>query len=181
MSGDRVTDILAFLGNQYDYIFVDAPKTLNPALNPATIAAIRAANYLLLITTVDLPSIRNLTRCLPLLKELGGDRPSDWIRVVANRYDSRGMISLSQVEETTGHPVFATIRNDYKVVMAAINEGTPAVMTGASDFAEDIRTLAGRITGIETAPKARGLGAWFRSFRTRNGRRSPKNEGMTGE
>ena len=180
LSGDRVTDILTFLANQYDYIFVDAPKTLNPALNPATIAAIKAADYLILVTTLDLPSIRNLTRCLPLLKEIGGERPRDWIRLVVNRYDRRGLITLSQVQETTGHPVFATICNDYKVVMSAINEGRPAVMAGASDFAADVRKLAGRITGIETEAKARGLTAWFRSLRTgKTRRRSPKREVMT--
>lgn len=165
VSRDRATQILAFLRGQYDYVFVDAPHTLNPAINPATIAAIDAANHLMVVTTGDLPGIRNLTRCLPLLSELGGHRSDEWIRVVLNRYDPRGLISLKQVQETSGSPVFATVRNDYKTVSNAINEGTPAVMSGSSAFAEDIRGLAGKLTGMETESKRGWLVGLARSLR----------------
>lgn len=182
MSGERVSQILAFLRLQYDYVFVDAPKTLNPALNPATIAAIEVADQLVLVTTPDLPSIRNLTRCLPLLKSLAGDRSDDWIRVVVNRNDPRGLISPKQVEETIGHPVYAAVRNDYKTVINAINERRLAVMAGSSGFAEDIKDLAAKMVGITREAKSGWLKGLVRSFRSRGGRVSSQlSEVKTGE
>lgn len=181
VSGDRVTQVLSFLRRQYDYVCVDAPKTLNPA----TISAVEASDHLMLVTTPDLPSIRNLTRCLPLLKDLTDDgRPDDWIRVVVNRHEASSLISLEQVEETTGHPVFAAVRNDYRTVMNAINEGTPAVMTGSSDFGEDIRSLAGQITGVDVEPGQGGgwLGRLMRSLRNGGDRaRTQTSEVTTGD
>lgn len=164
VSGDRVTQVLAFLRRQYDYVCVDAPKTLNPA----TISAVEASDHLMLVTTPDLPSIRNLTRCLPLLKDLtDGGRSDDWIRVVVNRHESDGLISMEQIEETTGHPVFAAVRNDYRTVMNAINEGTPAVMTGSSDFGDDVRAMAGEISGVEVGSDPGGgwIGRLMRTLR----------------
>lgn len=163
VSGDLVARILAFLRRQYDYVLVDAPKTLNPA----TVAAIEAADHLLLVTTPDLPSLRNLTRLLPLVERVGGGRSDDWIRLLVNRHDPRGLISLSQVAKTTGLPVFSAVRNDYQAVMDAINEGTPAVMRGPSAFAEDVRRTAGRMVGVEEEPaKDRGwLGGLLASLR----------------
>lgn len=182
MSGDRVREILAFLGHQYDYIFVDTPKTLNPALNPAAVAAIKSADHLILITTPDLPSIRNLTRCLPLLKDLGRKESEEWIRIVVNRYDPRGLISVKQIEETVEHPVFATVRNDYRTVMNAINEGAPAVTMGISNFAEDIRKLVEKITGLETESRSGWFSGLARSLRkARNRASSPKTEVWTSE
>lgn len=166
VSGNLITRILAFLRGQYDYVFVDAPR----ALNPATVAALEAADRLVLVTTPDVPSLRNLTRCLPLLKRLGGDRPDDWIRLVVNRHDPRGLISLQEIQKTTGHPVFVAVRNDYRTVMAAINEGTPPIMCGATDFGDDVRRLAGRLAGVAPGPaKKRG---WLRGLvgSLRNGR-----------
>lgn len=174
MSGERVSQILDFLRLQYDYIFVDVPRALNPALNPASVAAIETADQLVLVTTPDLPSIRNLTRCLPLLKSLGKDRPDDWIRVVVNRYDPRGMISPRQVEETIGHPVYAAVRNDYKAVMAAINESKPAVTVGSSNFAEDIADLAAKIAGVSRESKGGWLKGLTRSFRRKRRGASPQ-------
>lgn len=145
VSGELVRKILGFLSRQYEYVVVDAPKHLGPA----TLEALKAAHHVLVVTTPDLPSLRNLTRCLPLLQEVGEPRGSEWLRVLVNRHESRGLISMDQIEETLGRPVFATIRNDYQTVMEAINTGTPAVTLGSSEFAEDIRALAGRIAGVE--------------------------------
>jgi pilus assembly protein CpaE len=158
VSGDLVGRIISFLRRQYDWVFVDAPKTLNPA----TISALETADSLMVVTTADVPSLRNLTRCLPLLKQVGGDRTADWIRVVVNRHEPKGVISLEQVEETAGHEVFAAVRNDYRTVMNALNQGEPAVMGGGSDFAADVRRLAGRVAGVEPEPrKKRG---WLRGL-----------------
>lgn len=171
VNGELVGKILRFLIGHYDYLVVDAPKHLGPA----TLAALKAAHQVLLVTTPDLPSLRNLTRCLPLLQEVGENRDRDWLRIVVNRHESRGVVSLDQVAETLGRPVFGTVRNDYETVMQAINTGTPAVTLGPSDFAEDVRALAGEIAGVEVEPDSnrgwlRGLLDTFRNGTSRKPR-----------
>jgi pilus assembly protein CpaE len=154
VDGDRMGRILAFLKEQYDYIVIDAPKTLNQV----TLNAFEASDRILLLSTADLQSLRNVTRSLPLLKRLAGSRPDDWIQLVVNRYNPALAITVGEVERTLGMKVYWTLRNDYRAVIDSINEGRPAVLAGKSDFADNVRELAGDITGIRPSKKAkRGL------------------------
>jgi pilus assembly protein CpaE len=59
VDGERVSRILNFLKGHYDYIVIDAPKTLNTV----TLSAFEACDELFLVTTPDLPAIRN---CQPV-------------------------------------------------------------------------------------------------------------------
>jgi pilus assembly protein CpaE len=173
MSADLVTQILAFVQTHYDYVFVDVPRTLSPA----TIAALEAADHLFLVTTSDLPGVRSVTRRLPFLQELSGERGDDWIRLVVNRFDPRGLISAKQIEETVSHPVFATVRDDHETVMQGINDSTPAVTLGTSDFAEDVRMLAAQIAELQLEARSGWLRGLVRSLRpTAPGRKGHHRE-----
>lgn len=177
VSGELVGKILGFLRRQYGYVVVDAPKHLSPI----TLAGLKAADHVLLVTTPDLPSIRNLTRCLPLLEDVGASKGRDWLRIVVNRHESRGLVSLDQVEETLGRSVFGTVRNDYETVMEAINTGRPAVTLGASEFAEDARAVAGDLAGVDVETTSdrgwlRGLLDRLRNGTTRKLRNEPSLE-----
>ncbi len=151
VEGDRIGKILGFLKEQYDYVIVDVPKTLNAV----TLHAFEASDRIYLLTTADLQSLRNVTRSLPLLKGLAGGRDDDWIRLVVNRFSPSHPISVSEVEKTLGMKVRWTLRNDYRAVLDSINEGRPAVLEGRSAYAENVRRLAADITGIQTAPKTK--------------------------
>lgn len=172
VSADLISRILSFLREQYDYVVVDCPQ----ALNPPTLAAIEMADDLLVVGVPDVPTVRNLGRCLPLMKDLGGGKRRDWIRLVLNRYESRGLISESDVAETVEREVFATLRNDFSAVMGSINTGEPVVLDGDSPFAQDIRQLASKITGVpvEESSGSGLLSGWLNSFRNGTGSsRSP--------
>lgn len=144
VSGDRVGQILQFLKQRYDYVVVDTPKTFNPI----TLTSFENADQLLLVTTADLQSLRNLTRCLPLLRKVGRTRREDWLKLIVNRYDPRNVISLGEVRKTLGLDVFWKVRNDYQAVMESVNEGVPAVMREKTKYAEDVRGMASELTGV---------------------------------
>lgn len=145
VDGDRIGTILGFLKQHYDYIIADCPKTLNPI----TMNAFEASEQILLLCTADLQSLRNMTRSLPLLKGLAGKRPDDWIRPIVNRYNPSLPITVGEVERTLGMKVFWTLQNDYRAIMDSINEGRPAVLGGKSAYADNVRGLAGRLTGVD--------------------------------
>ena len=65
-----------FLRQHYDYVVVDTPRSFSPA----TLAAFEQADLVFLVTNVDLASLRNIQRGLPLLKRVlpegrGADPP----------------------------------------------------------------------------------------------------------
>jgi pilus assembly protein CpaE len=145
VSEDRIRQILDFLREHYDYIVVDAPKTFNPT----TLGTFEDTDLLLLVTTADLPSLRNVTRSLPLLNSLSEGKGDDWIRLVLNRYEENQAITVADIEETLDLEVRWTLANDYLSVIQSINEGEPVVLRGGSDYADDVRRVAGALTGVD--------------------------------
>jgi len=165
VSTDRIKQVLQFLKKHYDYLVVDSPKTFTPA----AMGAFEEADEVYLITTPDIPSLRNLTRCIQLIRSFGRRRGDDWMRVIVNRYVANQVVTTAEIEKTLGLEVFWTLRNDYRAVMASINSGRPAVSDSKSAFAKDIRALAAHLTDTPLeAPRSRFLGGLFR----RNGRRN---------
>src|SRR5439155_1085689 len=61
---DQIRTILHFVKQHYAYVVVDACTSLTPS----ALAAFAEADRILVVTTLDLPSLRNLQRCLPLLE-----------------------------------------------------------------------------------------------------------------
>src|SRR5690606_39051259 len=158
------------LRTQYDYIFVDAKS-----FGPATLAAFEQSDDVFLVATVDLPSLRNIQRGLPLIRRVM-PRGDDQVRLVINRYDPNDEISLKDVQKTLGLPVYATLANDYEAVIASINAGKPLVLqVGKSPVTRDLKALAGRLAGTAGAtgtphvngrPKGGLLGRLTGTFRT---------------
>jgi pilus assembly protein CpaE len=144
VTGDQIRQILHFLKLHYDYIIVDTSKSFSPP----TLATFEQADQVYLITNVDLPSLRNITRCLPLLERMGAVKGDEWLRLVVNRYQSSDPITLKEIQKTLGLPVYWTLGNDFESVMNSINSGKPVVMTEKSAFARDLKSLVSTMTGI---------------------------------
>ncbi|HEX8276633.1 MAG TPA: AAA family ATPase [Longimicrobiaceae bacterium] len=144
-SGDSIRRILHFLKQHYDYVVVDTSKSFSAP----TLAAFEQADRILLVTTVDLPSLRNLKRCIPLLERVVG-AGSDRVRLVVNRYSPGDPITLQEVRETIGMEVYRTLANDYEAVSRSINTGRPVVLEGKSAFARDLMALGAEIAGLSS-------------------------------
>lgn len=155
VTGDQIRQILHFLKGHYDYIIVDTSKSFTPP----TLATFEQADHVFLITSVDLPSLRNITRCLPLLERMGSVKGEDWMRLVVNRFQSSDPISLKEVEKTLGLPVYWTLANDYESVINSINSGKPIVLSERSAISRDLKGLVNEITGISAT--AGGGGSWL--------------------
>jgi pilus assembly protein CpaE len=155
---ERVAQILAFLRERYDYVVVDTPKTFSSI----ALTGIEESDELFFLTTADLQSLRNVTRCLPLLRRISERKEKGWLKLIVNRFDPRQIISLDEVEKTLGLEVYATLHNDYRSVMESINEGRPSVMDGRSAYAQDVRSIAAREVGIEAGDARQGRGMMSR-------------------
>jgi pilus assembly protein CpaE len=149
VTGDEIRKILTFLRKHYAYVVVDTAKSFSPA----TLAAFEQADLAFLVTNVDLASLRNIQRGLPLLKRMMG-RSGDHVRLIVNRYNSANDISLKDVEHTIGLKVYRTLSNDYEGVSRSISTGKPIVLNGDSKYGADIQALGREVTGLK--PKKGG-------------------------
>src|SRR5262249_55500950 len=65
-SAEEIRKILQFLKQHYDYVVVDTAKSFSPT----TLAAFDQSDNVLVVVALDLPSLRNVQRGLPLLKRV---------------------------------------------------------------------------------------------------------------
>jgi pilus assembly protein CpaE len=151
VTGDEIRRILQFLRKHYDYLVVDTSKSFSPA----TLAALEQSELAFVITNVDLASLRNLQRGLPLLKRMLG-RGESHMRLVVNRYHPDNDISLDDVQRTLGMSVYGTLCNDYEGISRSISSGTPIVLNGNSKFSRDMKTLGVAVTGLRDKNGGRG-------------------------
>ena len=168
---DQIRTILHFVKQHYAYVVVDACTSLTPS----ALAAFAEADRILAVTTLDLPSLRNLQRCLPLLERTAGKAVRDRVRIVVNRYAGDDVISLGDVHRTLGMKVSWTLSNDYVAVSRSINAGKPVVLNGRSPYTRDLQALGADLVGARHGSRAgggthagwRGLGRLWRRLRRR--------------
>jgi pilus assembly protein CpaE len=141
-----VHDILAVLASSYDYVVVDTP----PAMDGPTLTAFDASDIVLLLTTLDIPSLKNTKLSLETLKVLG--YPTGRIRLVLNRADSKVGLDPGDIEGTLGLPVVASLPSTRDVpastnrgeVLAAVQPKHPfaLALAGFADTAVVVETPA---------------------------------------
>jgi pilus assembly protein CpaE len=171
ITADQIHRILAFLRQHYDYIIIDTPRSFAPT----TLAVFELADLVFMVSTADVPSLRNIQRGIPMLKRVM-TTGEDHVGLILNRYDPRDTISVQDVERSLGRKVFWKVSNDYEAVMTSVNAGKPIVLNGGSPYTRDLQGLAAKITGVKD-PNAsrsrlgRALAAPFRGVMGRMGHR----------
>jgi len=118
---EHVLEVLQRLTECYDYIFLDSQHTFDAI----TLAALDQANEIVLVITLDFPSIRSAQRALQIFDRVG--YPREKVRILVNRWSKMVDLDIAQVEEFLGEPVIGSILSDYQTVVNSINLGTPLV------------------------------------------------------
>lgn len=142
VTNEQVRRALQFLRERYDYVVVDVSNSLGRH----AVQAFDLADDVLVVSQIDVPSVRNIQRCETMFKTLEANRPK--VRLVVNRFDGGGDLTLPDVEETLDRSVYWTISNDYDAVAKSMNLGEPLVTRVSSETAREIEGLVGKITGI---------------------------------
>lgn len=147
-SRDEVRHVLQFLKQHYDYIVIDTHKTLSPG----ALAAAEDSDLILLITTPDLPALRNTKRWLSQLETRAGAGARvqpDRVRILVNRYSPDNLITLEDISRTLELPVSWRLSSDYAAISLATNQGEPVVLNGNSRYARELRALVAELTGLD--------------------------------
>jgi len=110
-------------------------------LTEVTLAVLDVADSIVLVTTQDIPSIKNDRLFLDLLSTL--NIPSEKIAFVMNKFDKRIAISAEKVGENLKQEVVAIIPLDERTVIPAGNRGVPFMLDNKTQPASrGIYTLA---------------------------------------
>lgn len=124
VSSGQFLRVLEYLRQMYSYVVVDT----STYLTDATLSAIDISDLIILVTTQDIPSIKNCRLFLDLLQTMGVER--DRILFVMNRFDKRVNITPERVAENLKQEVASVIPLDEQVATKAINRGVPFVLDG---------------------------------------------------
>lgn len=122
VSGEQFAKVMEFLRTLYTYVIIDASSTLTDVI----LSAMDMSDLIILITTQDIPSIKNARLYLDLADVLGVARQQ--ILFVMNRFDKRIGIMPEKISESFKHEIVAVIPFDDRVVLPSINRGVPFML-----------------------------------------------------
>jgi len=150
----QVGTVLEILSATFENVVVDAPHIFDET----TLEIFDRSSTVLLIAEASIPSVRAARRSLELFSRLNYLTIPDRVRLVVNRRSDSGAITIEQMKETLGMPVFASVANDYAAVSNAINMGKPLCgETFEGRAGRDIAALTQMLVPVEntgTAPEA---------------------------
>ncbi len=148
ITAKHVEAILTLLAETHDFIIADMPQ----GLNDITLTALDAADRILLVTTLELPAIKNARLCLEIMEALGYGQ--DKVKLVLNRSSRDIGLSIEEMEKILRRSVDVHIPSDGRVVVPSVNKGVPFVTSAPSArISQTIRDLA-RAVGPSDAERA---------------------------
>lgn len=112
--------ILDTLSEFNDYIVIDTPSSFSDNV----LLIIEETDYLCMMTSMDVPSIKNLKITLQLLEQL--KFPPEKIILILNRADTKVGITIDEIKKTIGRSIDITIPSN-RVVPISVNKGVPVV------------------------------------------------------
>lgn len=119
VSGDQFAQVLDFLRNFFSYVIVDCSSSLTDV----TLSAIDTSDLIILLTTQEIPAIKDSRQFLDLLQPLKINR--ERLLFVMNKYDKRIGIKPEKVSENFKQELKIIVPFEEKVVLPAINRGVP--------------------------------------------------------
>lgn len=135
--GESFIKLMNYLKQIYNYIIIDT----TPYLTDMVQTSLDIADAIILITTQDIPAIKNTNQFLSIADASGIGR--DRILFVINRFDRRIAISPERVGETLKQPVLVSIPFEDRIISNAVNRGIPFVTDNKSLLSSKaIQTLA---------------------------------------
>jgi len=152
----QVEKIIAVLAQTHDFVVVDTPATFNELVN----VALDKANVVLLVTSMDISSIKNTVVVLRLLGS--SSFPQEKLKLTINHINSANSLREGDVKAILKKELFWRIPHD-ESVGASVQVGQPVVTAKPSArVSQSILDLAAVLSGKERAPKAEGgNGGWL--------------------
>jgi len=138
---ESVERTLEFLSTQYDFVLLDC----EPSFEDINLAIIALSNFVYLVATPEIGSIRDLSRYVDGL--IQNEQATEKLQVVINRYSSHEAISIEQIEKAVRLPIAMKIPNSYSELVKSLNIGEPVSPGSKSAFSLQLEKWAAALTG----------------------------------
>ncbi len=157
ISGQHLATILKTMRGMFQYIVVDTA----PVFNDTMLSVLDASDQVLVISSMDLPTIKNVKLCLEIMESI--NYSPEKIKLVLNRANSEGGLELREVEESLHYSFTATLPSEGKIVVSAVNKGVPFVVSHPeAEVSKSMFGLARTIAGREEKTKEESKGVMDR-------------------
>ncbi len=185
VTGEQVARILELLAADFRYVVVDTA----PGLGDHALAALDRATDIVLVSGLDVPSVRGLRKEIDVLTQLDLTPLSQY--VVLNSADRRGGMSVRDVEAAIGTTVDVIIPASRSVLLST-NQGIPLLQNDArGSVTKELRRLVDRLAtepvsasdaeSTEAKPPSHRRGRFqLRGDGSRPARATPQPEAVAG-
>ena len=147
ISHRHISAVLPLLAQNFDYVIVDTPA----GLDELTLAALECATDVLLVSSLDVTSIRSLRKALDALDTIGIKAER---QLLLNRADAKVGLNPSDAEDAMGMKIACSVSSTREIPLS-LNLGTPVVISEPkSEVAKQLQKLAQLYAPIQ-AEKAR--------------------------
>ena len=141
----QLKQVLAFARTQYGWSVLDLGRNLTGS----TMSMLDLVDETYLVTTHEVPALHQAKQMIRYLVESG--YPQGNIRLILNRVPKRLDVTLDEMEQMLGLPIFATLANDYQALQEAYVEGR--LVSEDSHLGKSFARLAGKIAGTSEEKK----------------------------
>ena len=141
-----VSRVLKALRESFDYIVVDTA----PAFDEQTLTALDETDEIVILATLDVPTLKNVKVALETLEML--DIARDHRHLLLNRADDNVGLGADRVESILGMPVASMVESSMDIA-AATNAGQPIMVQNPNhSFSRALTEFSNRLTGEPVAP-----------------------------
>lgn len=146
IDANAAATIVSQLRAHFGFVLVDTEHYLSER----TLAALDAADRIVLVTQLSVPALRSTQRTLQLFERLG--YPEGRVTIVVNRSDAQSALKTSDAESVLGRPIFWSLPNDFRACGEATTRGVPVVaLEPNSGLSRSFLNLASKLTGSSIA------------------------------
>jgi pilus assembly protein CpaE len=147
----HVSKVIPLLAEDFDYVVVDTPA----GLDDRTLAALEQATDLLMVSSLDVTSIRSLRKAVEAMDKLSITKNRHF---VLNRADAKVGINPADAAEAVGWPIEAMIPSAREIPFS-MNVGTPVVkLEPRSAVAKQMSSLTHLFAPVTETHKRRWFG-----------------------
>ncbi|MDQ1147141.1 pilus assembly protein CpaE [Bacillus sp. SORGH_AS 510] len=165
VTNEAANKIVDLLLASHDYLVVDTPV----GLNEPSIRFIERADQILVVTNLEMASLKNTKLFLETLDILG---LKERVRIIINRANMESVINATDAAKILAAENPINIPNDFQICSQSINLGVPFVIKHAkSDVAKGIFKMAESLTSMNSiiSPKTKknhSISKWFSKKRS---------------
>ncbi len=140
ITAEHIKCILAALRTEFDVIIIDTAQNFTDV----TLTALDESDLILLISTLDLPTLKNVMLSNDVMRSL--NYPPEKVKLVVNRDNGKIGLDSSLLEKKLNMPVAYSIPSDGRLVVESLNQGIPFIQSapkapisvGVSRMAADV-------------------------------------------